>query len=59
MEAISSSDEDDGKKVGKKRVSNPENYTRNKIKRARLSGQAYESHKGKKVEEKKIGNPCR
>ncbi|KAG8275690.1 hypothetical protein J6590_081537 [Homalodisca vitripennis] len=57
MAGSSGSDEDVN--VGKKRKQNPRNYKRNQIKSARLSGQAYESFSGKKVEEKKVGNPCR
>lgn len=56
MEESSGCEEDN---VGKKRRQNPQNYKRNQIKSARLSGQAYESFSGKKVEEKKVGNPCR
>lgn len=45
--------------ICKKKKPNPQNYKRNQIKKARLSGKSYETHKGKKVEEKKVKHPCR
>lgn len=49
----------DSLQMGKKRKRKPENYKRNQIKMARLTGLAYDSHCGKKVNAKVVGNPCR
>ena len=43
----------------KKKMRNPDDYKRNKIKKFKLTGVAYENHRGQKVDAKSIGDPCR
>lgn len=54
-----SDSENDYVSHSKKKKRNPQNYKRNIIKKARLTGSAYDSHKGKKMSAKAIGNSCR
>ena len=42
-----------------KRKSHPENYMQNMIKKSRVAGEAYISHRGRQIAELRVGEPCK
>lgn len=59
MPSSDSGEADNNGGGSRKRKKNVDGWKHNKIKKARLQGQAYVSSKGKHVEAKTVGPPCK